>query len=158
MKKKCCFVWPLRECFTKGTLIELGKCDFDITRPDTGAAQRLWLESVKQTKITVLRAIRRRICIIGEDFSPSLGIHEHGEIVSFNFYCLCYIRIMRFLLCKSLWADIHINVNVFVYYLSGGRFILKDILKNTYKEKFHMWNTIKRLFKNTTIISVFNEP
>lgn len=93
MKKKCCFVWPLRECFTEGTLIELGKCDFDITRPDTGAAQRLRLESVKQTNITVLSAIQRRFWIIGEDFSPSLGIHEHGEIVSFNFYCLCYICI-----------------------------------------------------------------
>lgn len=49
MKKNGCF-----ECRTEGTLIELGKCDSDITRPDTGAAQRLRLESVKQTKIRVL--------------------------------------------------------------------------------------------------------
>lgn len=97
MKKKCCFVWPLRECFTEGTLIELGKCDFDITRP-----RDLRLESVKQTKITVLRRIQRRICIIGEDFSPSLGIHEHGEIVS----CISIAYV------TSVFASNSISVNI----------------------------------------------
>lgn len=87
------------ECFTEGNLIELGKCDFDITRPDTGAAQRLEAGVVKQTKISVFGAIQRRICIIGEDFSPSLGIHEHGEVVSC--ISIAYVKLCYICICQS---------------------------------------------------------
>lgn len=60
--------------------------------------RHLRLESVKQTEISVFGAIQRRICIIGEDFSPSLGIHEHGEVVScisIAYVTLCYICICQ---------------------------------------------------------------
>lgn len=112
------------ECRTEGTLIELGKCDSDITRPDTGAAQRLRLESVKQTKISVFSQIQRRICITGEDYSPSVGIHENGEIC---YTCICqncdFCCIVNLSGQKAYAKDIHVHV------LVNRRFIWKVILK-----------------------------